>query len=295
MRRNSYLAVLAAIGMTGMPYIAMAQTNESDVSSNDSQVVSVSTDDAATAAAAATAVVDAASTDVQSEAESSSQPAASSESQTYDVYVVPADSNTNEIQPAEVLTEPRTRDSLLGIGGSIVFNIGPNYSFKDKLYTSGDRSLIVPTAGLEASIDLGFKYKYVGVFFEVMFRGGTAMDDDVHYHCPSRFSGMDDKCFKYYAIEKGDWDTYYMGLGAMLSGYIPMNSWVFATIGVGFITYLGRTIDGDEAAYNYAVKVSAGVNFAVTPDIALGFALNYEGMTDRRQSLQPAFSLIYNY
>ncbi len=303
MKNPLSLFTVAVVGSLVMSGTAMAQNVDDGEIAAEAPAIQVSADDGAAAAAAATVVVDAAANEAEpaSDApivvETAPQPVSDSGNSTYDVYVVPADSANvppSNLPPEEV-APARTRDNLLGTGGMIAVNIGPNYSFKDRLYTSGDRSFEVPTAGLEASVDLGFKYKYVGVFLEVMFRGGAAMDDDVHYHCPTNSFSMSDTCFKYYAIEKGDWDTYFMGVGAMLNGYIPITSWVFGTIGVGFIGYIGRTTDGDESAYNYAFKVTAGVNFAVTPDIALGFAINYEGLEDRRQSIQPAFSLVYNY
>lgn len=277
--------VLSSIGMFCAPVMTAAQTPAEEAS-------------AAVAAAAATAAADVNASEavvtVQNDAASASAPAVDSGSD-YDVYVVAADDSANASLPPVVSDPPRTKDNLLGSGGMIALNIGPNYAFKDQLYTSGDRKINVATAGLEASIDLGYKFEYVGVFLELMFRGGSVVEDDVHYHCPSNTFNKDDTCFKYYAVKKGDWDTYFMGIGAMVAGYIPFNSWVFGSIGAGFIGYLGRTTDGDESAYNYAFKASLGVNFAVTPDVAVGFAVNYEGMFDRRRSISPAFSLIYNY
>ena len=275
---------LSVAGLLGIPAMAAAQD---------------SAEEASAAAAAATVAADAGASEAVVTVQNNvvvvdSAPAANS-SADYDVYVVAADNSANASLPPVASEPPRTKDNLLGSGGMIALNIGPNYSFKDQLYTSGDRKINVATAGLEASVDLGYKFEYVGVFLEVMLRGGTVVEDDVHYHCPSNTFNMNDTCFKYYGVKKGDWDTYFMGIGAMVNGYIPFNSWVFGTIGAGFLGYIGRTTDGDESAYNYAFKATLGVNFAVTPDIAVGFAVNYEGMFDRRQSIQPAFSLIYNY
>ncbi len=298
MRANihrEWILALSAAGLLGVPAMAAAQDSAEEAS-------------AAAAAAAVAADADASSAVVTVQSDSvvtvqsdavvvnAAAPApASAGGSDYDVYVVSADNSANASIPPVVSEPPRTKDNLLGSGGMIALNIGPNYAFKDQLYTSGDRKINVATAGLEASIDLGYKFEYVGVFLELMLRGGTVVEDDVHYHCPSNTFNMNDTCFRYYSVKKGDWDTYFMGIGAMVAGYIPFNSWVFGTIGAGFLGYIGRTTDGDEAAYNYAFKASLGVNFAVTPDIAVGFAVNYEGMFDRRQSISPAFSLIYNY
>ncbi len=180
-------------------------------------------------------------------------------------------------------------------GFSFMFNVGPNYAFVDTLKTSGDKKIEVATAGVEASFDLGYKVKYFGTYLEFMLRGGSVLEDDPHYHCPSTSFSLDDVCFKYNAVEKGDWDTYFMGLGLMFYGFIPVSESVIIDIGTGFIGYIGRTTDGDGASSNVAIKVSLGVQFAVTDAIALGVALNYEGLINTRQSIQPAFSLIYNY
>ena len=180
-------------------------------------------------------------------------------------------------------------------GFSFMFNVGPNYAFVDTLKTSGDKKIEVATAGVEASFDLGYKVKYFGTYLEFMLRGGSVLEDDPHYHCPSTSFNLNDVCFKYNAVEKGDWDTYFMGLGIMFYGFIPVTDSVIIDIGAGFLGYIGRTTDGDAASSNVAIKVSLGVQFAITDAIALGAALNYEGLINTRQSIQPAFSLIYNY
>ena len=210
-----------------------------------------------------------------------------------------ADSDQASVREMAVYEEAPTEASYpqfgLHQGFSFIFNVGPNYAFMDTLKTSGDKKIEVATAGVEASFDIGYKVKYFGTYLELMLRGGSVVEDDPHYHCPSTSFSFDDVCFKYNAVEKGDWDTYFMGIGLMFYGFIPVTDRMIIDVGAGFLGYLGRTTDGDAMSSNVALKVSVGFQYAVTDAIALGAAINYEGLINTRQSIQPAFSLIYNY
>lgn len=190
--------------------------------------------------------------------------------------------------------EPNARINL-NDGFSLILNVGPNFAFHDKMATSAGKLIDVYTAGLEASLDIGYKIKYFGTYFELMLRGAASIEDDPHYHCPSHSFNMNDICFKYNAIEKGDWDGYFMGFGIMFYGFIPVTDKMLISIGTGFLGYVGTTTDRDEGLMNAAWKLSLGFQFAVNDDLALGLTLNYEGFLSLRQSLQPAFSLIYHY
>ena len=292
MKRNDWLTFAAALGFAALPFAAYAQ-DANEIATDAAPAVNVAAEENVETQAAPDSAAAPQTIQITLPADTASNDAV------YDVYVVKAETvdNAGNTPIATIPdSEPEfSRETLLGSGFAAMLNIGPYYAFKDELHTSGDRRVHVPTAGLEASVDLGFKGKYFGAFAELMFRGGAAMEDDVHYHCPMNSFKPDDICFAYNSINKGDWDTYYMGIGLMVAGYIPVASRVFLSLGAGIIGYFGRTIDGDEAAFNYALKGSLGINFALNRDIALGLAINYEGLMDHRQSIQPAFSLIYGF
>lgn len=187
-----------------------------------------------------------------------------------------------------------TSDDDMRAAFSLLMNVGPYYAIKEKQLTSGGSSVEFPGAGLEAALDIGFTLKYFGAYLELMLRGGAVMADDPHYHCPQRITGADDICFKYLAVEQGDWDGYFAGAGIMLYGFIPLSKSLFLSLGVGFLGYFGLRTDRDKGVTNHAAKFSLGINATLTDHIAIGAALQYEGLTGR-QSIQPAFNLIYNY
>ena len=202
--------------------------------------------------------------------------------------------NENNMQAQDV-SGANSSEENASVRFSLMLNVGPNYAFSDRLKTSGKQNIDVPTAGLEAALDIGIKTRYFGAYFEVLLRGGAVLEDDPHFHCPGDRFNLDDVCFKYYAVEKGDWDSYFMGLGLMLYGFIPASDFLLFSLGVGFTSHIGMTTDRDTTAVNTLFKGSVGFHLAVTQTIALGMTINYEGASGIRHSLQPAFSMIYHY
>jgi len=200
------------------------------------------------------------------------------------------------ILPATAMAQDGSgSSSFLNSGVSILFNAGPTVAFQETV-SSGVRKFVTSAAGVSGSVDLGYKWEYVGAYLELGLRAAFAYDDQTDTHRPGSYSSDAPYRYTYKIHKKGEWDGYAGDLGLMLIGFLPVSDNVFLTLGGGGLIYMGTAI-GEGTGFNssFVIKLTAGVNWIINDQIAAGFALNYIGLGNCHEEISPTFSLVYNY
>ena len=194
-----------------------------------------------------------------------------------------------------VPTLASAQDSELHTGFSLVANLGGTVAFYEPVY-SGFRTFESSAAGVQGSIDIGYKFEYVGLYLEGFLRGAFAYKDQFDDHCPTFPGEGYSFCYDYKIHKKGEWDGYVGGFALIVRGFIPVSEKFILTLGGGPIIYLGTAVgEGSGFTYSGGLKLELGFNFVLTDELALGFTISEEGSLACHRSLSPSLTLIYNY
>jgi len=201
------------------------------------------------------------------------------------------DAAQESVKQESVQADENDNHSPLHSGFSILFQAGPDVAIQNKIWT-GSTHFPTTTAGLEASLDIGYKFTYFGIYLSTSYRANFAVKDekktyDTEYNTHIRY--------QYDAMKAGEWNGEVFGVGLMLMGFIPCNDNFIITLGTGLSGLFGTTMTRNETSYNLLSKVSLGFNIPISEQLMLGAALNYEFSILNDHRLQPAFSLTYTY
>jgi opacity protein-like surface antigen len=70
-------------------------------------------------------------------------------------------------------------------------------------------------------------------------------------------------------------DGYSLGLGASLQGTYALDPSLGATLNIGFMSYLPKTVDGEKAESLTAIPILAGIEYNFTPQVFASAQLGY--------------------
>ena len=155
-------------------------------------------------------------------------------------------------------------------GGVLNLNIGPAFSPIETV-SSGYQKFTTTAAGLSAGIDVGYHWKFFALTFNFMIRTGWALENTQYKHCPGgAFSGQ---CFTYNAIERSEWDGYFLGLGILADFFIPITEKTFFTTGLGFDVPIGIAMDREHAQAQFSFKLRFSIQHFISSHFAIGAAI----------------------
>lgn len=203
-------------------------------------------------------------------------------------FSLPALASAQEVETVE-------ESSGLHTGFSLIANLGATYAFYEPVF-SGYRRFESSAAGVQGSVDVGYKFEHFGIYFEGLLRGAFAVEDQLDDHCPTFPGSGYNYCYDYKIHKKGEWDGYVGGIALVFRGFIPVTDTFIVTLGGGPILYLGTAVgEGSGFSYSGGLKLELGFNFVLTDELALGFTISEEGSLVCHRSLSPSITLIYNY
>ena len=206
------------------------------------------------------------------------------------LFVFPATTMAQETTDTAQVPESQTQSSssspyIEQKGFSLFTNIGATIAFAEQI-SSGPELFTTNAAGFQATVDIGYHWKALALYLEIMARSAFAYKDTKDSYCELG-------CFKYKAHRKGEWDGYFGGLGIMLIGFIPVTDVFHISFGGGPIVYVGKGMSGGDGQAALAFKLQLGFHFAISKNYMVGLTLSEEGMLYLHRSISPAFALTY--
>ena len=206
------------------------------------------------------------------------------------LLVFPATAMAQETTDSAQVPESQTQSSSSSPykdqkGFSLFANVGGTIAFAEQILAHEDK-FTTNAAGFQATVDIGYHWKALALYVEIMARSAFAYKDTKMSYC-------DLGCFKYKAHRKGEWDGFFGGVGLMLIGFIPVTDVFHISVGGGPIVYVGKTMSGDNGQGSFAFKLQLGFHFAISKNYMVGLTISEEGLLMIHRSISPAFSITY--
>ncbi len=140
-----------------------------------------------------------------------------------------------------------------------------------QVLSTGYHPFKVGTRGFSGELDVGYHWKYVGVYTSIHFDPGTTLEEVERtiYH-----SGYE----KYGVIEYGDWNRTVGGFGAYISFFAPESDPHIFNFDLGARFLFGKTTDGEHIHTQYSMYFGFGYQYLITDNFGLGFDLKIPGI-----------------
>lgn len=161
-------------------------------------------------------------------------------------------------------------------GGFVSIKLGGHVG-GERVGTHTKYGFYTPESGYSFALDAGYSKNNGFVSGVVKARSGWALKDKVYHHY---VNNDPNQCYSYNAINKGEWDGYFMSIGMRGGGFVDISQdhkWMLSFSG-GFDIPIGFSMDRENVYASFLLVFSAGFQYFITTSLSIGASVDISGM-----------------
>ncbi len=190
--------------------------------------------------------------------------------------VVDSEDHVAVIQDEVVDSKDESSSGWKHDGGFVSVKLGGHIGY-ERVGTHTEYGFYTPENGYSFALEAGYNKNSGFVSGVIKARSGWALKDKVYHHY---VNNDPNQRYSYNAINKGEWDGYFMTIGARGGGFIDISEdhkWKLALSG-GFDIPIGYSMDRETVYASFLFVFSVGFQYFFTSSLSIGASLDLSGI-----------------